>query len=194
MEFFKEQKSEDNEQEYDPKKIAEWKRKRAEVDEIVDNLGKGIDGGIKDVVTALLVHNFSTSGSCEGHVNEKGHGYPFPWIEVYTPAPEGWKENEEKKKEWAVENLRQQKRMMGDLDEFYKDRHPPIDMRLIFRQIGMFGGFRLQSMGAEVMVLLTLEEQKEKLRIYRQEMNDFAEFLKEKYLVKLKKVLGYTQL
>lgn len=163
-----------------------WDKNRAEVDKIADKLGKGIDEKIKEAVVAFRVYGFITSQSCEGHiceVNEKCRtGVPFPWIELYTPEPKGWKKSEEKKREWAIENLTQQQKMIGYLDEFYQGRETPFDARLTFRGIGVYGGFRIQSFGSETMTLLTQEEQIKKLELYRKEMDDFTNFLKDKYL------------
>ena len=74
------------------------------------------------------------------------------------------------------------KRMIDLLDEFYAERNTPHDSRLAFRDIGRFNGFRIQSMGGEVITLLPPAEKEEKLEVYRKEMNDFAQFLKDKFL------------
>lgn len=165
-----------------------WEQKRAEVDKITDRLGLGIDEKIKETVTAFRVHEFSTSQSCEGHIHErKKEGQEekiFPWVEIYAPEPEGWQESEEKEKEWTIENLRQQQKMMGFFDEFYQGREIPFDARLAFDGIGAFGGFKVQSFGAETMALFSHEEQKQKLELYRKEMNDFTKFLKDKHFSK----------
>lgn len=171
------------------KEIA-WEKKMAEVNEITDRLGKGIDEKIKDAVTAFRAHEFTTSQSCEGHTGkEEKHGASFPWIEIYTPEPKGWKEakgekKEEIEREWMVENLKQQQNMMGFLEEFYKERETSFDARLIFDRIGAFGGFRVQSFGAEMMRLLPPEKQFKKFELYRKEMEDFAAFLKGRYFSK----------
>lgn len=174
--------AQDNEKSKSGKEIA-WEQKRAEVDKIADRLGKGIDEKIKEAVAAFLVHDFSTSQSCEGHVDVE-EGERFPWVEIYAPEPEGWEESEEKQKEWKAANLQQKKRMMDFFSEFYQERKTPFDARLSFDSIGAFGGFRVQSFGAETMELLSPEEQKQKLEIYRKEINDFSEFLKNKFLSK----------
>lgn len=168
------------------KEIA-WKKKLTEVNEIADHLGKGVDEKIKETVAAFFIHEFTTSGSCEGHITEEGeeeHGLPYPWIEVYAPEPEGWEESEKKQHEWTIENLKQQKKMMDFLEEFYKERETPFDARLTFKSIGAYGGFRVQSFGAEMYPILTPEEQKQKLALYQKEMRDFTEFLRDKYFSK----------
>jgi len=169
-----------------------WEKKMAEVNEITDSLGKGVDEKIKESVAAFLIHGFTTSGSCEGHIAREGeqqHGLPYPWVEVYSPEPEGWKdaEGEEKERleqEWKVKNFEQQKKMMSFLEEFYQGRETPFDARLVFVSVGAFGGFRVQSLGAEMMVILSPEEKQQKLALYQKEMKDFTEFLKSKYFSK----------
>ena len=167
-----------------------WERNRAEVDKITDRLGLGIDEKIKESVAAFMVHEFTTSQSCEGHTGEEEkHGASFPWVEVYAPEPKGWQEAKgEKKKEldreWTIKNLEQQQKMMGFFAEFYQGRETPFDARLAFDRIGAFGGFRVQSFGAEVMRLLPPEEQLKKLEIYRKEMDDFTNFLKSRHFSK----------
>lgn len=163
-------------------KEQKWTELRDNVDSIVDKLGEGVDEGIKGSVIALSANEFPTSSSCEGHLSEMGASYP--WVEIYTPEPEGWKNDTEKQKEWTEENLKQQMRMIDMFNEFYQNRETPIDARLNFRYIGAFGGFRIQSMGSEVMQLLSTEEKEQKLKEYRKEMDDFSEFLKKRFFNK----------
>lgn len=168
-----------------------WEQKRKEVNEVIDGLGKGIDENIKDDVASFMIHEFPTSGSCEGHPKEKGkketeHGLPYPWIEVYVPEPKGWEKSKGKKREkleaqWTRENLIQQQKMMDFLEEFYKSRETQFDARLTFENIGIFGGFRVKSFGAELIKILPDNEQKEKYILYKKEMDEFTEFLKKKF-------------
>ncbi|OIO32937.1 MAG: hypothetical protein COZ49_03520 [Candidatus Yonathbacteria bacterium CG_4_10_14_3_um_filter_47_65] len=163
------------------KEIA-WDKKLVEIDELADRLGLGVDEKIKEPVAAFLINEFTTSSSCEGHVEEEGrHGALFPWVEIYASEPEGWKEATGEKKEeieqaWTVRNLEQQQKMMSILAEFYQGRETPFDARLVFDPIGAFGGFRVQSFGAEMMKLLPVTEQHKKRELYRREINDFAFF------------------
>ena len=161
-------------------KEARIKDVEKQVNEITDKLGEPIDPGIKEAVAGFNIWKIPISQSCEGHLHKEGAS--FPWVEIYTPEPKGWKESEEKKREWTIENLKHRKRTMEMLDEFYQDREMPFDARLSFSNIGIYGGFRIQSTGAEIMPILSDKEQKEKLKLYRKEMNDFAKFLKDKYL------------
>ena len=161
-----------------------WEKYRADVDKIADRLGKGVDGKIKEAVAAFMAYEFPTSGSCEGHLHEEGqekHGLPYPWVEIYAPEPEGLPD-EEMKEKWTIENLKHRQKMMEHLSEFYQERETPFDARLVFDAIGRFGGFRVQSFGAETIELLASEDQKSKLGLYRKEIDDLVSFLKEKYL------------
>jgi len=88
--------------------------------------------------------------------------------------------------EWRVKNFEQQKKMMSFLEEFYQGREAPFDARLIFHGTGAFGGFRVQSFGAEMMVILSPEEKQQKLALYQKEMRDFTEFLKRKFFMESK--------
>lgn len=151
-----------------------WEKKMAEVNEIADNLGKGIDEKIKESIATFLIHEFTTSGSCEGHIIEEEkeqHGLPYPWVEVYASEPEGWNKAENSKKEqleqeWRTKNLEQQRKMMGFLEEFYQGRETSFGARLAFDRVGAFGGFRVQGFGAEMAVILSPEEKKKKLALY----------------------------
>ena len=168
-------------------KEIEWEAKQLQADKIVDVLGLEIDSGIKDCVVAFMANDFSTSGSCEGHLAEQGtdqRGHCYPWIDICVPEPEGWQESQEKKDQWTIENLKQQQKMIQILEDFYKNRQTPFDARLVFTYIGIFGAFRVQSFGAKTMDLLSFEEKTQKLELYRKEMSDFAEFLKQKFLQK----------
>lgn len=180
-------------------KEVEWERKREEVDKITDRIGTEIDENIKEAVTAFRIYEFPTTQSCEGHISEGEikRGLPFLWIQICLPEPEGWhergereKESEEKRKEWKKKekewegkNFEQQKKMMDLLAEFYQGRETPFDARLVFENSGGWGGFRVQSFGAKMMILLSTAEQKQKLELYQKEMNDFTKFLKDKYFL-----------
>ncbi len=39
-----------------------WERRLAEVNEITDSLGKGVDEKIKEPIATFLIHEFTTSG------------------------------------------------------------------------------------------------------------------------------------
>lgn len=60
-------------------KQTKWNEALSSVEKITDKLGKKIDSGIKETVTAFLINGFNTDGSCEGHLD---HGRPYPWIDI----------------------------------------------------------------------------------------------------------------
>jgi hypothetical protein len=102
-------------------------------------------------------------------------------VEVYAERPEGWSsKKKETSREWRENNFRHRERMIALMEEFYKDREVPFDARLTLMNIGVFGGFRVQSLGAESLTVKSEEEQREKLSDYRQEMIEFTRFLKSK--------------
>lgn len=158
-----------------------WDKHRQEVESITDRLGKGVDNNIQETVTALQVFGFPTSQSCEGHVGEEeSHGATFPWVEIYAPEPAGWQSSQELKDQWKSENMHQRQKLSELLKEFYRNRTAG-DERLVFHDIGIFGGFRVQSAGVEAQSSLSPQEQLEKLALYRREINDFTAFLRSKF-------------
>ena len=40
-----------------------------------------IDAGIRETVAVLNLLGLPTRQSCEGHVNDRGHGLPAPWVD-----------------------------------------------------------------------------------------------------------------
>lgn len=152
-----------------------------------DSLELEIDPGIFETVVILNALDFPTSQSCEGHLEEREGGHPLkaPWVEIYfEPKEKNWLEDEKLKAEVTQKNLQYQKRMIEYLDEFYQDYHPHFDSLINIERVGIYGGFRIQSNGTHLVEVLPSEEQKEKLKTYRQEMDRFTQFLKEKYFRK----------
>jgi len=149
-----------------------------------DSMELEIDPGIFEIVVLLNALDFPTSQSCEGHLEESQKRKPTkaPWVEIYPEVPEEekWFENEKLRSQIEKESLGYKKRILGYLQEFYQDRQISFDAMIGIKGIGY--GFRLQSMGTEIMDLLPKEEQAEKQKLYREEMQKFTQFLKEKYL------------
>lgn len=58
---------------------AAWERQAALSAGYVDALGRGMDAGIIEAVTALRLLGFVTTGSCQGHLD---HGLPGPWVDI----------------------------------------------------------------------------------------------------------------
>jgi len=155
-----------------------------EVNHTIDKLGLGIDEDIKETVALLRTMGFPTSSSCAGHA-EKGK-IAIPYIEVYAKAPEGWKDDKAKQGEWRIENEGYQKQMAEVLQQFYTDRLIPTrDIMINIQKMGIFGGFRINSMGKgdpSELGIKTEEEMIEKIKQYQNEMTVFTEFLKQNIL------------
>lgn len=157
-----------------------WDKLTLEVEQIADGLNHPVDKGIKDTIIAFKAYEIPTSGSCEGHT-EENHGLPYPWVDIEVDEPKDWEEDEAKQKLWRNKNLLEQQKVINLLQEFYQDRNSPMEARLVFENFGIYGRFRIRSMGADVMDLLTEEELKAKSLLFQEEMKDFTEFLKNKF-------------
>lgn len=156
-----------------------WESFRLQVDLLKDKLGNPVDEKIKEVVVGLIVHDFPTFSSCEGHLDREP--VISPYVIVTTDEFEGWKEDESIADEMASENLNHQRRAIELLSEFYEKHDSPYDSRLSLEKVGPTSGFVLRNTGADVLEILPPAEQEEKLKLYRREMNDFAVFLKYKF-------------
>jgi hypothetical protein len=176
----------------------------AELSQMTDGLGKGIDKGIIDTVIGLNVLGITTRQSCEGHVD---WGTGAPWVDVEATGPkveeleqkarEAWEvaENAERqhatedelqkvfgeahraRREERVEHLKVAKKMLTYLDEFYTNRQVPANQRLVLT----YHASRLESQGAAFQDLAEPDVKQQKLLKYQAEMKAFTEFLKEKY-------------
>jgi len=144
---------------------------RADVDKITDGLGHEIDPGIKDAVTALRVAGLPTSGSCEGHLED---GLPFPWVEVNPEGPEGWHETPEGQEAYRAQLSGLRQRADELLEAFYAQHTAPSEVRLKAVDMGIWGGFIIQSPDQ---LQDTQPASGERLTKYREEMDAFAEFL-----------------
>ena len=124
---------------------------------ITDGLGKKIDPGIIEAVTFLNLLEIPTTQSCEGHLPPI-IGDSYPWIEISTPEINKWDDIGQIEKILKPRNLKSQKAMLILLDEFYINRNPPAHVRLTFRFIGIYGDFRIQSLGGMAMEINPLKE------------------------------------
>lgn len=182
-----------------------WQRKAAEVAQLVDGLGKGIDPGILDTVVALQLSGIHTTGSCEGHTH---WGVGAPWVALSAPADEQLRRWEAQRREALAEaedlaasgatpervgdahrrmhearlagkavHLRASETTLALLEQFYSQRHVSADRRLILTMTWN-GGARLQSQGAVFQEVLPDDQRARKLVDYQREMDDFTAFLK----------------
>jgi len=155
---------------------------RNRVEKITDRLGKPIDDGIKESVIAFMVNEFPTSSSCEGHLSDEPHRkrFSFPQVRVYAPEPEGWRESEEKQRQWSEENAVYRKRIDKLLDEFYTGRDIDEEYKLIADPIGIFNAFTIISEKDKI-GLSQEENEIDVLNKARQEISDFTNFLMDKF-------------
>ena len=163
-------------------------RIRERVNEVKDALGEPVDEGIKEAVVMFNAFGLRTTQSCEGHPEEAKPGEKgpsvAPWVEVYPETPtdkEEWWNNDEIR--GAVEKEGQELRFkaMSLLGRFYEDRKMPYDVMLVTEPIAY--GFRVQSNGLETIEELGEAERLEKAKLYKKEMDNFTEFLREKYFL-----------
>lgn len=168
------------------KRKAEWETARKKVDTIVDKLGLGIDEGIKDFVATLNAMGIPTTSSCAGHTNEDDEGFAIPYIEIYTPRPRDWREDPDAQKHWTLSNQKESEKLLPLLNQFYENRAVKEDVRIDIHPMGLFGGFRLQSTIKKRGPIPQDEnyytKATENVREYQKEMEDFGNFLKEKFL------------
>lgn len=188
-------------------KVLKWKQIEQEVDNITDALGKHIDGGIRDAVIALKANQINTAASCEGHLD---HGTAASWIDVEgidtqesTQAKELLREIEEKIEktesidpeadeldnlynrqrgvynEAILPHLHEIEKVIHVLDLFYATRSTPVDRRLIINTLGHRG--RIESQGSRIQAIRSDADKQTKLNEYKEEMQLFADFLKNMY-------------
>lgn len=154
----------------------------AAVAEMRDSLERPVDEGIRDAVAILNAIGFPTTDSCEGHLPNEEEGHYYPYVEICAPEPVGWEEDESIEREWRLENLKLQQSLLQVLQEFEQTHNPDYLSRLMLRNWGYNGTFRLESTGAQIMALLDTEELAPTRDRYRHELNLFIEFLKSKYI------------
>lgn len=164
-------------------KEAVWKQKLSYVSRIRDKAGGEVDAGILETVAILLIYQFPTVMSCEGHLG----GLPYPWVRISTPEPDNWNELEgelrdEARFKWAIDNSKYGLKMMALLEEFYNNRETIFEARLIIITTFGNGTIEIHSLGGDVTKYLRLDEgRNEKFELYQKEMRDFTEFLKNKF-------------
>jgi len=161
-------------------KKKKWRQIRSKVNRLADSLGRRIDVKIRESVTALLSLDFNVSASCTGHTRR---GIAAPWIDIGEDIPITQIKRKSKRelKILKAKNLREQERLMELLDEFYRGKEVPNDIRLVLEQRGIYGNARLVSTGERFQEIRPKREREERLEQYREEMRQFTEFLKQKY-------------
>lgn len=137
---------------------------------VADSVGMGIDTNIFRSVVILNSLGYETRQSCEGHIDRYS---TKPWIEIQW-VKENSEEYLQKSLKFFYESLFQ------DLKEFYQNRkNIPYDQQIILEIMGS-GQLRVR--------LSQYENSKcfkgrrgEKIATYLKEINDFCEFLNQKY-------------
>lgn len=172
--------------------------------DIREKTGERFDAPIEEIVVMMNAFGFYTYQSCGGHIEHEGldvSGMRWqdikylerkviggPWIafSAYDIDEDEAQTDieEEKYNELEVEKECEEieHRLMGLLGEFYADRTVPADVRLIFEGEGIY---ELRNQGTLLLRnihVLSRAKREAKLAAYRAEMNDFASFLKAKYL------------
>jgi hypothetical protein len=182
-----------------------WQRLRAEVDRIVDGLGRRIDEGIKPLVVALKANGFGTTGSCEGHPEDE---YAYPWVDVESDLAERYyftsrfKELADRRPRTPAEdqeffrmrdlikraNRKAYKQLRQVLGEYYAARADKATRPELEVELWGWNRSRLQPIGtpdAETQATLpnpiSAKERIEKLAQFRKAVDDFSDFLTCRY-------------
>lgn len=163
---------------------ARWANLTAEIDEMGDKLGLGIDEEIKEAVIGLQAHGLETAQSCEGHDD---HGDALPFVLVAVEKEDGWEESEAGKREMTAANTAQVEKLQTMLDEWYRSREEEGEIvspeqRLVLKPRGIFGVADLQSASQERLSALPEAERKIQAPDFRDEMQKFSAYLKERFL------------
>lgn len=188
---------------------AKYKRIKKNLYSITDKLGMHIDSGIIDAVTVFKMLGFTTTQSCEGHLD---HGYISPWIQFgtkLTPTTKKLKAKIEllnnkiaKIRKKTTQSLNEVTplfnqlsqtennlakylrkdllRLYDYLNEYYLSRTVPFDQRLII--FNLTTHFQLIFQGAQMQDIFTKKRKQTKLKLYKQEFTEFTNFLKIRYL------------
>jgi hypothetical protein len=177
-----------------------WASEVAKTRQITDGLGKTIDRGIEDTVTALRLMGFQTSGSCEGHVD---WGCATPWVDVdapmalrYGPEYAGLPRHDPKRKavaDAATVGLEQTRQAVESLlTDFYSNRQVAPAFRL--RTVPMVDspdddhfnplpiGFRIECAGSNEFDGYGRIGRIRPMGAARREMKAFTDFLIERHL------------
>lgn len=198
------------EQNRNSQKQEEWNKTLKKIEKITDGLGMEIDPKIKETVGALNILGYSTTGSCEGHLNR---GLLYPWVDIgdlldsderfqelsnkcfdkekeeYNDSlltSEELEEYNQKRKEVSASNKEEVKRLATLLDEFYiNKKHELVADGADDDWEGSWNTIRLEPHDARDIDAksenLSLEDKRKILEFYQREMLEFTNFLKDKY-------------
>lgn len=169
--------------------------------EMKDEWG-GIDPGIKTAVGNFNLAGLCTSGSCEGHADKRNNS-PVPWVSIRIEnEPEHPPASEEILENWKARIRELRSKIDRAIENFYKERGTSEKFRVCTRmgkialwiacdrdefarwrdEIDLF--MAKKEKGEPYSKSVPTEEEKaereKNLPIYRKEMSDFSEFLKER--------------
>lgn len=158
-----------------------WTDYMAETDQLVDGLGKPIDAGILETVTALRAWGFVTTGSCEGHPD---HGTPHPWVDISRDAATRRRLTKERNELFEDQALREvdqplsleANRLVALLEQFYGEHQVAFYRVTLVVRRGLPFVMRLEPAG--VLVTSTYEEPERWLPLYQAEMQRFGSWLR----------------
>jgi hypothetical protein len=176
------------------KKNQVWDRLYKLFGRVADGLGKEIDPGIMNIVVALNATGIRTRASCEGHLHR---AEAYPWIDIECPQADrleqeilacldqdyrlGGQRSQKSKgllRKHRSLLIEEEQKLVALLSTFYRVHPMDYDRHLIISRFAK-GEVRMQSHGAEYQEFRDRYERAAKLKEYQQEMQDFAQFLKE---------------
>jgi len=152
-----------------------------QTEKVTDGLGKPIEDDIKNIVIMLNAFKLLTRASCAGHLNKWSYG--APWVMVGSESPidqDSTTENDELRERIIQETSTMRARTVSLLEQFYKTHN--VDYSVMLHPDGGGYFFRIKSIGLEEFNSLDDETRERLLPIYSKEMNDFADFLRNKFL------------
>ncbi len=193
-----------------PEKLEAWHVLSDEVDLWTDRIGMPIDERIKETVIVLNLMGFTTSASCEGHID---WGLPYPWIDFAVNDKEffniqnelmeiqkqinGYGDFKDLTDEELQEVSNLNKQRLALFSELY--RNTQTKLLPIYALLEKFYSkkkkhydcvicfpdkylSRMQSLGGQWKYVRTPEQKKNKLKKYQEEMSQFTDFLIREYL------------
>ena len=158
-------------------KSATWDEIREDVENFVDKLGKSVDDGIRETVTAFQALGLPTIASCEGHIE---YGCAYPWIDFEVQEPGESKIILLGKPKIVRQRLLLESRITDLLEEYYSARRVPYHAMLIIESFDS-AYFRLRFAGGEISDVMGFDKRRERLKLYKAEMEAFTIYLKAKF-------------
>lgn len=150
-----------------------WEKTKSEVLGLTDKLGKPVDAGIVDAVTAFRAIGLATSASCEGHLD---WGARYPWIAIQIGGDLD-RTMFHREDFMEVECYLLHLRLVEMLEEFYQDRKCPYPVKLIPTNIGS-ESICVMPVGGEASRLSPGEH----LEAYQAEFEALTGFIMQRYL------------